>query len=600
MDTASYVIALILIVVARKNTPVLAKNIGPCPKAVHEGGNCFAPSAHWQTDGVCLLEKSLDKSPQAYCAVPDTREFMFTLEISIRQIRLTSSLNSKPLDKFWIRGSGPGLSWTKPIMLQKSALGLGVWVTDIFYKADSQGSLCKNSTHCSFNQKNLEFRVQQDKAGKYDMMGPNLFVPLPISRSMYGHQTFLKPYAQVYPWFSGKAVTIEEFTLSELSQTFRKVAVQILFPPSFDYNVRKKYPGVVLFGTGLGLLVSPLLETMFVHEASINEAFIINIHYNDSTPFCSYNPYSMANAGSVNSIWKCKDELTCKMFNFCWYSKCETDVFFDEASRYLHPVKCGGRGDEMLDIIENHVISEVQARTENRVLIDLPKHRLSIIGYDGAGLLACHAAVSRPHVYQNAACMSPPFHWPMNVFHQKKTPSKKKTGIGQLMNNISHEFNFFPQRMAFYVTQKYYIDYGEMDNYHLPFINAKRYIDWFIEKLEVEFYVPRENILRFVIPRSSNNYFLHNDDQIKILNRIRTPLHFFLKSDGQPSKAFPILSLPEVEPFSTTKPEGEEEKETEEADEIPEKCLREFQIFQKKYQRSKNVPVEILAISIGE
>ncbi len=591
----SYV-ALLLVIVTVKNAPILGKNIGPCPDEVKEGGHCFAPSATWQTDGVCVREVAAS----THCIIPETREFKFTLQISIRQLRLSSSLNSRPLDKFWIRGSGPGLSWEKPILLQKSALGVGLWVTDIFYKADSQGTLCKNNTHCSFNQKNLELRVYQDKAGHYDMMGPNLFANLPISRSMYGHPNFLKPSVEVHPWFGGKAITIEEFTLTDLSPAFRKIAVQVLYPPSFDYNVRKKYPGVVLFGTGLGLLISPLLETMYIHEASITEAFIVNIHYNDSAPYCAYNPYSRVNTGSVNSILKCKDEETCRMFDFCWYSKCDRDTFFNEASQYLHPVKCGGMGEAMLDIIEKQIISEVQTRTENRLLLDLPKHRLSIIGYDGAGLLACHAAITRPYVYQNAACISAPFHWPMDMLLRKNAPPEKKTGIGQVMDNVSHFFNFYPQRMGLHVTQKYYVDYGEMDNSHLPFINTKRYIDWFIEKLQVEFFMPRENILSFTIPRSSNNYFLqHNEQRVQILNRIRIPLLFFLKANGHPNKGFPLLTIPEAKAFGEPGEEGGGEERGEAID-IPERCLREFQIFQKKDETSKKVPVEVLSVSIGE
>lgn len=565
-----------------------ARDIGECQEETALGTHCFSPGTRGQYDGACILVGTAHR-----CHIPDTRDFKFTLRVSVRQLRV-SKPNARPLDKFWIRGSGPGLEWNKPRILQKSATGLGLWVTDITYKYDSEASLCQNSSHCVFNQRTLEFRVYQDEAGLYDMTGPNLYVNLPISHSMYGHQHFRSPSVDVHPWFGGRSVTVEDMTQSEFPPPFNEVKVDLLYPPSFDFNVRRKYPVVILFGTGDGLQISPLLETMYVIEASIQEAFFINIHYSDSAPFCAYNPYSQSTTGTINSIWKCNDEESCNTFDFCWSSGCDKESFIEGTHRYLHPVKCGGSGETMLDIIEKHLIPKLKSKVQNRLILDFPKNRLSLIGFDGAGLLACHAALSRPHIYQNAACLSAPFHWPLNVLLANEA-SVESAGIGKVMKNISHYFMFYPERKAFYTTQKFYIDYGEKDNYHFPIIDTSHYVDWFIDELQNEFSVPLKNILYFKkISRSNNNYFIRGDSGTEILNRVRMPLLFFLKTEGGPHVAFPNLIKPHVE--------AEEEKEEieEEEEAIPEECLHQFHILQRRDDANSYVPIEVLFLSIGE
>lgn len=570
----------------------VAKDVGPCDKGTALGSHCFSPDAQWQFDGVCVELKSKYR-----CHVPDTRDFRFELRISIRQLRMSPTSNAKPLDQLWIRGTGPGLGWDKPIMLQKSAKGLGLWVVEIEYRYDSRSTLCSENVHCLFNQRALEFRVYQDEAGKYDMVGPNLYVDLPIPHSLFGHKNFIIPAVNVYPWFGGTAITLEKVTLTSLPAPFEKVKAHFLFPPSFDYNVRKKYPVMILFGSGEGIRVSPLLETMYVREARIQEAFVINIEYFDSAPFCAFNPYSKANAGSVNSIWKCKDDQQCKMFDFCWFSKCDREHFEDGTRTYLHAVSCGGFGEKMLDIIEKHVIPRAEAKAPNRLLLDFPKNRLSIIGYDGAGLLACHAAVSRPHIYQNAACMSAPFHWPLNVLHSANSTPLEETGISKAMSNASQEFLYYPEKRAFYSTQKYYLDYGAKDNYHFPVIEAWNYIEWFMDKLKVEFGVPPQNFLYFKkVLRSSNNYFIRADGGTEILNRIKIPLLFFLKCDGGPNAAFPYLALP----IPGMSPDDEVVGEGQEEPIIPEECLLQFQIFQRRTDNKNGVPIEALLTCVGE
>lgn len=572
-----------------------ARDGGLCNEGARLGSRCQTTDTALQTDGVCVAQGS-----EQHCHVPDTRDFKFSLRISIRQLRLQApATNTRPLDNLWIRGNGPGLSWDKSIQLKKSARGLGLWVVDITYKYDTKGVRCSDSEHCLFNQKALEFRVYQDANGNYDMIGPNLYVDLPIPRSMFGHQSFILPSIDVHPWFGGKSITIEEFTLSDLPAPFAKFKVHLLYPPSFDFNVRRKYPVVILFGSDEGIRISPLLETMFIHEASIHEALFINVQYFDSAPFCAFNPYSKANTGSLNSIWKCKDPEQCKLFNFCWFSRCDKESFYDGALTYLYAKKCGGEGEIMLDIIEKYLVPKVIARVPNRLILDFPRNRLSIIGYDGGGLLACHAAITRPHTYQNAACMSPPFYWPLNVLRTNNT-TFRKTGISKAMANASHELFLYPEKRAFYIGQKYYIDYGLQDNHHFPIVDTSHYVDQFIEKLQLEFSISTPNILHFKsIPGSSNNYFLYPNGGMELLNRIKIPLLFFLRAKGGPNADFPHLAASSLS--DDHHDEGTELEEVEELD-IPEECLLQFQTFQQRYNlKSKyEVPLGVLLMCIGK
>lgn len=567
-----------------------AKDVGPCQAKSAVGSHCFSPDAQWQFDGTCAQLKDKHR-----CHVPDTRDFKFELRISIQKLMSSSTSGSRPLEKLWIRGNGLGLSWDTPVKLQKSAKGLGLWVIEVGYTYDSKSTLCLKPAHCLFNQRALEFRVYQDKEGKHDMIGPNLLVNLPVQDSMFS-KNFILPTVDVYPWFEGAAITIENVTLTDLPAPFEKLTASLLFPPSFDYNVRRKYPVVILFGSGEGIRVSPLLETMYSHEASIVETFVINIHYFDSAPFCAFNPYSKANSGTVNSIWRCKDDHQCKMFKFCWFSECDDELFEEGTRTYLHAVSCSGSGEIMLDIIEERLIPTAKTKASGRLLLNFPKNRLTVIGYDGAGLLACHAAVSRPHIYGNAACLSAPFHWPLNVRPGGDSPPADATGISKALSNASEEFLFYPEKRAFYMSQKYYIDYGEKDNDFFPLIKARQYIQWVIDKLKIEFGVLPENILYFKrVLRSCNNYFTHADGGTEVLNRIRMPLLFFFGAEGGPNVAFPSLILP----IQGMDPDEEVEEEEDESV-IPEECLLQFQIFQRKNEKTNSVPLAILLIYVGE
>lgn len=587
MSNAIYHYFILLAVTLSLVMLASGRDVGQCQEGADEqGGHCFAPSEHWQHDGVCIHSQNAKR-----CNVPDTREFKFTLRVSIRQLRF---VNSKSLDTLWIRGNGPGLSWTKPVKLRQSASGVGIWVTDISYTYDSKALLCNNPQHCIFNQRSLEFRVYQDEEGQEGMLGPNLYVNLPVSSSMAGHPLFITPKVDVYPWFGGTSISLEGLTLSPTP--LGDVKATLLYPPSFDYNARKKYPVVIMFGSMLSLQITPLLEHMYIHEASIQETFVIVLHHNNTAPFCDFNPYPEGRRGEdVNLIWRCKREEDCKSCHRCWDPekklRCNSDAFISSAQRCLYPTKCSKSplGEEWLDLIEEHVIPQAARKSQSRILVDFPKDRLTIVGFDGTGLLACHAAITRPHVYKNAACLSAPFHWPLKSLTGHL--AAQKTGMGKTMKNVSHNFMFYPELFAFHVTQKYYIDYGELDNVHFPFIDIDYYIDAFMNKLHEMFDVPLQNVLKFKkLPMAGNDYYLHPDGGVEVLNRIKLPLLFFFGTEGGPNEVFPLL---QQDPTSLKPP-----NRTGGLD-IPDECLVELQLDQRRDDTTTTVPIGVLLLTIG-
>ena len=570
-------ISLSLILVALVND-TKGVDVGEC-EVSNEGNQCFDTSAHWQHDGVCIEDR---------CYVPDTRSFRFTLRISIKILRLFRSI--KRLDKLWIRGVGPGFSNDHPIALRKSASGVGLWTTEVTYRYDSEGILCNSKTHCSANQLALEFRVYQNEAGSEDMIGPNMYVSLPVPVSMEGSDYFLPPNVDVYPWFGGRTITIEEFRVLATSSIFTEFKGQILYPPSFEYNLRRKYPVIILFGTRIGPQIVSLLENMYVNEASIHEALVITLYYNDSAPFCAFNPYSADD--DFNLIWKCKSEEYCRECFRCWESRCSKEQFIDRATNCLYPMKCNGYGEDVLDVVEEHVIPEVAEKMTNRLLIDFPRNRLTIIGFDGAGLLACHAAVSRPNVYQNAACLSAPLHWPLKSL---VPTGADETGMGKLITSMGNRFTFYPDNRSFHATQKYYIDYGEFDNHHFRTINTGSYVDWFVSKLKDTLGVPLENIfhLRNVL-KSSNNYYFAPEGGMEILNRIKIPLLFFFRIESGPNVVFPHTSVTSGGSVLSGPPKSDSKNHTE----YSEECITKLQILQQREKRIPGVPMEIFIITI--
>ena len=509
------------------------REVGRCFQNV-EGSRCHERNKAWQRDGVCMFKGSAGGQPGPVCAVPDKRTFKFAIIAKLRQLKKIPG--TKPIIKLWIRGSGPGLSWEKSTEMKKTASALDVWRTELSFDADSGALPCLSSSYCAMNQAALEFRLYRDELAQDGMLGPNTYVPLPISHSLSGAADFMIPEVAIQPWFDGMKITKTEFTISSSMHVTGKegeleVGVTLLYPPSFDYNIHKSYPLVIMFGAKEAVLITPLLEHMFVHEASIDEVVVASIHYLDAAPFCLLNPFK------DSEIWRCKTGQTCHQCQSCWdYRRaepCDKEEFIEKAKKCLTVAQCGGRGEEILDFIELDLLPNLLERTANRLLLDFPRSRVTIIGYDGAGLLACYAALTRPTVYGNAGCLSAPFAWPLKHLLPDVTETFGMQGV--------YELKLLPQPklQMEYATQKYFIDTGEKDNFFFPVVNPFHYTERFISSLKEKLKLrDNVNILYSSFPGMDNSYYHFPDSGGKMLQRMRHPLLFFLGAKGGPSRNF--------------------------------------------------------------
>lgn len=538
MNTVTFVLCTVLTITT---SGIHARKVGGCVRNI-QGSRCSQPGAQWQHDGVCII----DSSSTGSCHIPDTRVFQFSLVAKIRQ---KDRLNSaKPITKLWVRGSGPTLSWEKPKQMLKSGRYVDTWSTDITYSSDSNSLLCLNSSHCSLNQGAIEFRIYRDEVGKDSMLGSNFYIKLPISNSMAGVLGFIPPQVKVYPWFDGSSVVAQKVSLpytSYLNHADETIWFNstILYPPSFQHNVHKSYPLLVMFGTNEPVHVAPLLEHMYIHEASIEEAVVVSIHYLDKAPFCAFNPFTENNRGTYNNlVWNCKaGDEECHTCQTCWddqrIEKCEKLDFETKTVKCLAHYSCTGPASDILDFIQIKLLPELQKRTQNRLQLNFPRERMSVLGFSGGGLLACFAALSRPFYYKNAACLSAPFQWP--IAGLRPPVDRNIEGMGTFMNNLNTTLNIEPTRRALYVSQKYYIDVGERDNFYLPHINAHNYTEWVIKLIMETLRLETEtNIIYTNVPNAGNSYYHHKDGGTEILNRIRYPLIYFIGAMGGPNKKF--------------------------------------------------------------
>lgn len=514
--------------------------VGVCKRG-RTSNRCHGANAFWQSDGICI--DAHDKTSLPKCHVPDTWKFSFRLVAAVDQ-RLNAS-GTIPINNLWIRGAGPKLSWEQSTKMTK--VQEGYWSLDIKYIYDSNALLCLQESRCSLNQKALEFRVYRDEHGMDGMLGPNIYITLPISGSNYVHREFSPPIVFTYPWFDGKQVTSKKYLFENrlhfVEHTINGILVTVYYPPSFQHNLFKRYPVVITFGQGhTAKSLGPLLESMFIHERSIEEAFVIVVHVSHQAPFCQFNPFTILEAdpsvSGKNYVFKCKSsDLECPKCLTCFYPEraelCDADELRHQMERCgVGKAGCNTHGDAVLDNIENILIPEMSVRTLGRIMVDFPKDRISIIGLDGTGLLACYAALARPLVYKNAGCLSPPFHWPFRSL--KIMESREHQGIGMLFKEVIERMKLRKEFQLLHTSQKYYIDVGEFDNDYMPIIQEHNYSDWVVEQLESQLGIEKENILYYRNVRWAGNsvFILRRDGDVRLLNRIKLPLLFFLKPKG--------------------------------------------------------------------
>lgn len=545
---------LVILILLHLSNPAV---VGKCSKD-RTSNRCNGANAFWQYDGICI---DGDKTSSPTCHVPDTWRLSFKVVAAVDQ-RLNTS-GTIPIRSLWIRGAGPKLSWEKSIEMTK--VQEGHWALDINYIYDSNAILCLQESRCSLNQKALEFRVYRDEHGMDGMLGPNIYIPLPVSGSNYGHPEFSPPLVFAYPWFDGTQVLSKDYSFNNPLHferfTTHTIGATIFYPPSFQHNLFKRYPVVITFGQDhMVKLLVPLMESMFIHESSIEEAFVFAVHAKHPAPFCEYNPFTVLEAdpsiSGYNYVYKCKksDEecaecMTC--FNPDRAELCDADELRHQVERCgMIKQHCPTRADAFLDNIENVLIPEMSVRTLGRIMVDFPKERVSIIGIDGTGLIACYAALSRPLVYKNAGCMSAPFHWPFRSLEVME--SRKEQGVGLLFKEITERMKLRKEFQLLHTTQKYYIDVGEFDNDYMPIVEEHNYSDWVVEQLQTRLGIDKENILYYRnVQKGGNSVFiLRRDGDIRLLDRIKLPLLFFLKPEGGLNAGHPRSPVVRTEDYA--------------------------------------------------
>ena len=364
-----------------------------------DGVSCHPPDKSWQLDGVCVFESESNQE----CIAAGTQRFQLNIIAKYRS--LSSQYNGK-VSNMYIRGSGPGLSWEKSIKLRKSARSIDTWSTQINYIVDSDGLPCLNSTHCTLNQRAFEFRIYQDNLGKLGMKGPNFYVSLPVSNSLFGAVSYRTPSVTVFPWFISESVSSVPFQhdLSlYLFTDFITLNCRLIYPPSFHENIRKNYPLVILFDSSPHL--GPLLEYLFVHEASVEESVILMIE----PPYL--NKYFMTPFQTHYDLFCQGSNPDCSGCQTCWVDDraepCTSEEFIAKSRRCLTLTYRQGWGTNFMRSIENELILKAQEMAWNRLLFDPPRHRATMIGHTDFAVMVFHAAVTRPDLVQNVAMFSP-------------------------------------------------------------------------------------------------------------------------------------------------------------------------------------------------
>ena len=401
MVSSCSVVLSLLFAVTTLMGPSSSAIVGECSKK-RKSNRCTGINAFWQYDGICIDEPGDTKLPT--CHVPQSRKFSFKLVASVVQIPNITN----PLRRLWVKGSGPGLSWEKSREMTK--VKEGYYTLPIEYVYDSNALLCLKESRCTLNQRALEFRFYRDVHGVDGMLGPNIYVPLPISDSISGHADFSPPYVFSYPWFDGRTVLTRTLHIRSRPNTGpyvgSRVRFTVFYPPSYRYNTLKRYPVVIVFGVNLEHLIVRLLESMFVDESVIEEAFVFGYQSKYGPPYCEYSPFLVLDEspyiyGGMRK-YKCGTEECEECMNCLHLDRselCDAKEFVSQA--LLCGIKhgyCHARGNAVLDNIETTLLPKMAVLTMGRIMVDFPKDRITIIGLDGGGLLACYAAISRPQV----------------------------------------------------------------------------------------------------------------------------------------------------------------------------------------------------------
>ena len=402
------------------------------------------------------------------------------------------------------------------------------WMATLEYIVDHNSVLCTSLNNCLFTHTALEFRIYTDQSGTGDMVGPSFYFPLPIYNSLSGSADFKAPNLTVYPSFEAGGIE-KSFILSSnmlIPDFIRQCkclnykSQSILLPPTFYTNRMKKYPVVIVLGNSGKIVIKPLLKHMY-NESAIQEAIVVHLSIKDT---CKYSPYS------VNTVWKCKGASDChRDCQWCWApdrdDKCMPDEFRMLAKKCLIATRCYSIGEQLLEYIEHYLIHYIQVKVSYRAQLNAPRSRISIIGHGYAGLLACYAAITRPHLFGNAGCLSPTLYAPLDGLTSHR--------IG-LPWTVSNQLALHPEKKGLYNSQLYYIDIGDNDDFEFPLNDplaaTQNLVGLMKDKLGLE---ENKNIVLSVVPNEGNGMYRKiGETNENLLQRLRFPLQAFLKPQG--------------------------------------------------------------------
>lgn len=500
---------------------------GSCPKDVSYEDMCPSVANDWRLDSVCADVASIVRPALRVCLSPVGRKFQFTIRVEIAPHQVGQAQGS-----LWMSGRGPTLSWETATEVKKDPLRPSAWSVEIEYVMDSDSVKCSLSSQCTGLQNAIEFRLNLDKGlgPRGDMLGPNFYISLPVSNSMRGFLNGAPSHVTVYPWFSGVRRQAKKYyrSFKGMDANF-----SIFLPTSFDNSVGyKKYPLVVVLGTEASRVLPPLIDAIY-SETLAEEAVVVffdkwGIETQDVQ--CNYSPYRQKSVS---------DER--KPCQTCWDSdpQRQRSLLLEPRAEERHVVSipsCRLHGGELLlEFMGTQLADVVRAETNERVMFDPPRYRISVIGHGMTGLLSCHAAVTRPYVFGSAGCMSAPFDWPLDHSLSAQSGFRKA-----LTSNIP----LTAEEKLLHCTQKYYIDVGEWDDSHLPREQAGRSVKDAKDIIGTmnQYYMLKENenVLFSVVPNASNNHYPNQHsrvyDENKLIGRFSIVFQYILRPEGGPRR----------------------------------------------------------------
>lgn len=303
-----------------------------------------------------------------------------------------------------MRGNALGFNWKTGVKL--NSVTKDTWRTVVIYQSTVDGFRCQDcGANSIFTDGNFEYRIFIDD--NTNMIGGNFQIKLPISKSSKYFSDI--PEFLEYPWFDAKTGQRSMFSV-ESPQLLRNFSVLIHKPPSFMENTYKIYPTVIVFD---------LTESMhnitirLWRRVPLEKAFLLGLgtflspdDRLDLLSQVSGNWYTCINGTTIDGCGGCVPAGV-NFTTYVWYME----------YRCGQPVmNVGGKGNDTLDFIVDAVVPRAQEIANMRMLTD--QSNFGIMGFSLGGLMACHAAWTRPEIFGFASCQSPSFWWPyVNFTH---------------------------------------------------------------------------------------------------------------------------------------------------------------------------------------